>query len=56
MSSSENESEIQGSKKRKKNADLWKHNQKKLARARGESYTSVSGKPVNKKTTGPNCT
>lgn len=55
MSDSESESEIAGSKKRKRNIDLWKHNQKKLARAHGESYTSVSGTHVAKKTTGPDC-
>lgn len=56
MSSTAADSEISGSRKRKKNVDKWKPNQKRIARQRGEAYISTSGKPVLHKTTGPDCT
>ena len=48
---------LHGSKKRKKNAQNWKDNKRKIAGLKGETYNmSTSGRRVDPKTYGAPCT
>lgn len=51
----DDENNIRGSKKRKKNINSWKNNRIKNARLCGSSYVSTSGKTVPEKQSGPPC-
>lgn len=52
----ESENEATPGKKRTRNPEKWKVNKRKLARQRGESYISTSGKFIEAKRPGPACT